>query len=105
MDDLIRRARIDDREAWRLLFDACYPRMVATLRDRARMQECDAEDVASEAFGLLVARFDDYDFDTADSVLYYLLFVVERLAKEKRREARELVSRSRRPPPPPHRSA
>ena len=93
MDDLIRRARTDDREAWRLLFDACYPRMVAAIRDRARMQACDAEDLASEAFGQLVARLNDYDFETADSVRYYLLFVVERLAKEKRREARELVRR------------
>lgn len=99
MDDLIRRARIDDREAWRLLFDACYPRMVATLRERACMQACDAEDLASEAFCRLVARFSDYDFETTDSVLYYLLLVVELMAKEKRREARGIV-RSRPGPVP-----
>lgn len=73
MDDLIRRAGIDDREAWQFLFDTCNSRMVRAIRDRTRMQACDAEDLASEAFGRLASKVVLINFDGPDALVAYLV--------------------------------
>src|SRR3954463_13196346 len=74
--DLFSRARAGDQDAWRELFETCYPKVLRVVRrklDRPMRSLYDSTDFASDVMKSLAAKFDKFDFPSLDSLHAYLV--------------------------------
>jgi RNA polymerase sigma factor (sigma-70 family) len=74
--DLFARARAGDQDAWRELFETCYPKVLRVVRrklDRPMRSLYDSTDFASDVMKSLAAKFDKFDFPSLDSLHAYLV--------------------------------
>jgi RNA polymerase sigma factor (sigma-70 family) len=74
--DLFTRARAGDQDAWRELFETCYPKVLRVVRrklDRPMRSLYDSTDFASDVMKSLAAKFDKFDFPSLDSLHAYLV--------------------------------
>ena len=65
--DLIERARAGDQDAWNVLFEECYPKILRVVRRRLSRQmrtHYDSTDIANEVMNSLHAKFGDFNFDS-----------------------------------------
>jgi len=88
--DLIARAREGDQDAWRILFDECYPKIVRVVRrrlSRPMRKHYDSTDIANEVMKSLAARFGDFDFASVTDLRKFVLHAAEqKVVDEYRRE-------------------
>jgi RNA polymerase sigma factor (sigma-70 family) len=89
-DDLIERARLGDQQAWQILFDQCYPKIVRVVRrrlSRPMRKLMDSTDVANEVMKSLAAKFDHIQFSSVDGLRAFLIRAAEqKLIDEYRHE-------------------
>lgn len=74
--DLFARARAGDQDAWKELFESCYPKVLRVVRrklDRPMRSLYDSTDFASDVMKSLAAKFDKFDFPSLDSLHAYLV--------------------------------
>lgn len=74
--DLFARARAGDQDAWKELFETCYPKVLRVVRrklDRPMRSLYDSTDFASDVMKSLAAKFDKFDFTSLDSLHAYLV--------------------------------
>jgi len=74
--DLFTRARAGDQDAWRELFEKCYPKVLRVVRrklDQPMRSLYDSTDFASDVMKSLAAKFDKFDFPSLDSLHAYLV--------------------------------
>ena len=74
--DLFARARAGDQDAWKELFETCYPKVLRVVRrklDRPMRSLYDSTDFASDVMKSLAAKFDKFDFPSLDSLHAYLV--------------------------------
>jgi RNA polymerase sigma factor (sigma-70 family) len=74
--DLFTRARAGDQDAWRELFETCYPKVLRVVRrklDRPMRSLYDSTDFASDVMKSLAAKFNKFDFPSLDSLHAYLV--------------------------------
>ena len=74
--DLFARARAGDQDAWKELFETCYPKVLRVVRrklDRPMRSLYDSTDFASDVMKSLAAKFDKFDFPSLDSLTAYLV--------------------------------
>jgi len=80
--DLLDRARRGDQQAWQILFDDCYPKIVRVVRRRLSgpmRKICDSTDIANDVMKSLAEKFDNFDFSSIDGLTAFLI----RAAKQK----------------------
>jgi len=80
-DNLIDRARQGDQQAWQILFDDCYPKVVRVIRrriSRPLRSLYDSTDIANEVMKSLAAKFDQFDFTSINGLRAYLIRAAER---------------------------
>ncbi len=78
--DWIERARQGDQQAWQVLFDECYPKIVRVIRrrmSRPLRSLYDSTDIANEVMKSLAAKFDQIDFTSIDGLRAYLIRAAE----------------------------
>lgn len=78
--DWIERARRGDQQAWQVLFDECYPKIVRVIRRRISKplrSLYDSTDIANEVMKSLAAKFDQIDFTSIDGLRAYLIKAAE----------------------------
>ena len=74
--DLFARARAGDQDAWKELFEACYPKVLRVVRrklDRPMRSLYDSTDFASDVMKSLAAKFDRFDFPSLEALHAYLV--------------------------------
>ena len=74
--DLFARARAGDQDAWKELFEECYPKLLRVVRrkhDRPMRSLYDSTDFASDVMKSLAAKFDKFDFPSLDSLKAFLV--------------------------------
>src|SRR3954471_21235047 len=74
--NLFARARAGDQDAWKELFETCYPKVLRVVRrklDRPMRSLYDSTDFASDVMKSLAAKFDKFDFPSLDSLHAYLV--------------------------------
>lgn len=79
--DLIERARAGDQQAWQILFDECYPKILRVIRrriSRPLRALYDSTDIANEVMKSLAAKFDQFDFASIEGLRAYLIVAAER---------------------------
>jgi len=79
-NELIERARQGDQDAWRLLFEECYPKVVRVVRrrlSRPMRHLYDSTDIANEVMTSLAAKFDRFDFSSIDGLRAFLIRAAE----------------------------
>jgi len=77
---LLDRARQGDQEAWQILFEDCYPKIVRVVRkrlSRPMRKICDSTDIANEVMKSLAAKFDHFDFSSVDGLRAFLIRAAE----------------------------
>ncbi len=73
---LFARARAGDQDAWKELFEECYPKVLRVVRrklDRPMRSLYDSTDFASDVMKSLAANFGKFDFPSLDSLHAYLV--------------------------------
>lgn len=78
--NLIERARLGDQDAWQVLFDDCYPKIVRVVRrrlSRPMRKLYDSTDIANEVMKSLAAKFDHFDFSSIDGLRAFLIRAAE----------------------------
>ncbi len=92
-DDLsttLREARNGNQEAWRTLFEECYPKVRRIVRrrlNRSLRTIYDSRDFANEAMETLAAHLDQLHFPTVGSMIAFLAKIAEqRVIDEHRRQ-------------------
>lgn len=79
-DDILDRARQGDQEAWQVLFDECYPKIVRVIRrriTRPMRKIYDSTDIANEVMKSLAAKFHHFDFSSVGGLRAYLIHAAE----------------------------
>jgi RNA polymerase sigma factor (sigma-70 family) len=89
-DGLFARAQSGDQDAWRALFEACYPKIRRVVRRRMNSPMIrslyDSTDFASDVWKSLAAKQDRYDFQHVDDVMKFLAKAArDKVAAEYRR--------------------
>src|SRR5262249_38912242 len=77
---LLYRARSGDQDAWQVLFDACYPKIVCVVRkrlSRPMRNLYDSTDIANEVMKSLAAKFNHFDFSSIDGLRAFLIRAAE----------------------------
>ena len=77
---LIDRARQGDQQAWQVLFDDCYPKIVRVIHrriSRPLRNIYDSTDIANEVMKSLAAKFDQIDFSSISGLRAYLIHAAE----------------------------
>jgi RNA polymerase sigma factor (sigma-70 family) len=100
VDELFARARGGDQEAWRLLFETCYPKVIRVIRRKLHSPQIrslyDSTDFACDVLKSLAANANRLDFPTMDSLMAFLIRVAEnKLADEHRRQSAQKRDRGR----------
>ena len=78
---LLERARQGDQQAWQVLFDECYPKIVRVIRrriSRPLRALYDSTDIANEVMNSLAVKFNQFDFDSISGMRAYLIRAAER---------------------------
>ncbi len=78
--DLLDRARQGDQDAWQILFDECYPKIVRVVRrrlSRPMRKIYDSTDIANEVMKSLAAKFHHFDFSSIGGLRAYLIHAAE----------------------------
>jgi len=78
--DLIERAREGDQQAWQILFDECYPKVVRVIGRRMSRQLrvlYDSTDIANEVMKSLAMKFDQFDFSSINGLRRFLIKAAE----------------------------
>lgn len=90
-DGLFARARQGDQEAWRALFEACYPKVRRVIRRkmehlRGMRSLYDSTDFANDVWKSLAAKSDRFDFPSIGALVAFLTRAAEqKLIDEQRR--------------------
>jgi RNA polymerase sigma factor (sigma-70 family) len=77
---LLDRARLGDQEAWQILFEDCYPKIVRVVRkrlSRPMRKVYDSTDIANEVMKSLAAKFGHFDFSSVDGLRAFLIRAAE----------------------------
>jgi RNA polymerase sigma factor (sigma-70 family) len=77
---LLDRARLGDQDAWQILFEDCYPKIVRVVRKRLSQpmrKLYDSTDIANDVMKSLAAKFDHFDFSTVDGLRAFLIRAAE----------------------------
>jgi RNA polymerase sigma factor (sigma-70 family) len=77
---LLERARNGDQEAWQVLFDDCYPKILRVVRrrlSRPMRKLYDSTDIANEVMKSLAANFSHIDFSSIAGLRAFLLRAAE----------------------------
>ena len=82
-DNLIERARAGDPQAWQILFDDCYPKIIRVIRrriSRPLRSLYDSTDIANEVMKSLAVKFqgESVDFTSINGLRAYLIRAAER---------------------------
>jgi RNA polymerase sigma factor (sigma-70 family) len=78
--NLLDRARAGDQEAWEVLFNECYPKVVRVIRrrlNRPMRKLYDSTDIANEVMKSLAAKFHHFDFSSIDGLRAFLVKAAE----------------------------
>jgi RNA polymerase sigma factor (sigma-70 family) len=78
--DLLGRAREGDQQAWAILFNDCYPKVVRVVRrrlSRPMRKMYDSTDIANEVMKSLAAKFHDFDFSSINGLRAFLIHAAE----------------------------
>jgi RNA polymerase sigma factor (sigma-70 family) len=89
--DLFTRARTGDQDAWKELFETCYPKVLRVIRRKLNSPSIrslyDSTDFAGDVWKSLAANAERFDFANIDSLIGFLVKAVDRkLADEYRRQ-------------------
>ncbi|WZO98867.1 ECF-type sigma factor [Isosphaeraceae bacterium EP7] len=89
-DGLFARAQSGDQDAWKILFEACYPKIRRVVRRRMNSPMIrslyDSTDFASDVWKSLAAKQDRYEFQHVDDVMKFLAKAArDKVAAEYRR--------------------
>lgn len=90
-DRLFERARQGDQDAWRDLFEECYPKVLRVIRRRLGRQSSlrslyDSSDFANDVWKSLAAKSDRFDFPSIQALISFLMQAAEqKLIDERRR--------------------
>jgi RNA polymerase sigma factor (sigma-70 family) len=100
VDVLFERAKSGDQEAWRQLFDACYPKVIRVIRRKLHSPQIrslyDSTDFANDVLKSLAENASRLNFPTMDSLMAFLVRVAEhKLADEHRRHSAQKRDRGR----------
>jgi len=79
-DSLFARARAGDQDAWKELFDTCYPKVLRVVRRKLGQPMrslYDSTDFASDVMKSLAANFQKLDFASLDSLQAFLVQVAK----------------------------
>ena len=75
-DGLFARAQAGDQEAWKTLFDTCYPKVVRVVRRKMHSPMIrslyDSTDFASDVWKSLAAKSDKYEFANVNALMAFL---------------------------------
>jgi RNA polymerase sigma factor (sigma-70 family) len=77
---LLERARDGDQEAWQIIFDDCYPKILRVVRKRLSRQIrkiYDSTDIANEVMKSLAANFNHIDFASISGLRAFLIRAAE----------------------------
>lgn len=87
---LFDRARRGDQQAWQVLFEDCYPKIVRVARKRLSQKmrkHYDSTDIANEVMKSLAAKFDRFDFSSIHGLRAFLVRAAEqKIVDDYRRE-------------------
>jgi len=78
--NLFARARLGDQDAWQILFNECYPKVVRVVRRKLSQpmrKLYDSTDIANEVMKSLAAKFDRFDFSSIDGLRAFLIHAAE----------------------------
>jgi RNA polymerase sigma factor (sigma-70 family) len=78
--DLLDRARAGDQQAWEILFNECYPKVVRVIRrrlNRPMRKLYDSTDIANEVMKSLAAKFHHFDFSSIGGLTAFLIKAAE----------------------------
>ena len=78
--DLIERARQGDQQAWQVLFEDCYPKIIRVIRrrmSRPLRSLYDSTDIANEVMKSLAVKFNHLDFESIGGLRAYLIQAAE----------------------------
>ncbi len=78
--NLFERARQGDQDAWQVLFDECYPKIVRVIRrriSRPMRKLYDSTDIANEVMRSLAAKFNRFDFSSIHGLRAFLIHAAE----------------------------
>ena len=78
--DLIERARNGDQQAWQVLFDDFYPKIIRVIRrrmSRPLRSLYDSTDIANEVMKSLAAKFHHLDVESISGLRAYLIRAAE----------------------------
>lgn len=77
LESLLVRMRGGDQQAWKVMFDACYPKVQRAIRrrmtSRAIRSLYDSTDVANDVWKSLAGNWSRYHFDSVDALMSFLL--------------------------------
>lgn len=77
LDGLLVRMRGGDEHAWRIMFEACYPKVQRAIRARMTSRSMrslyDSTDVANDVWKSLAGNWSRYHFDSVDALMSFLL--------------------------------
>ncbi len=79
--ELIERARNGDQQAWQILFDECYPKIIRVISRRLKgpiRSLYDTADIANEVMNSLAVKFGQFDFESISGMRAYLIKAAER---------------------------
>jgi RNA polymerase sigma factor (sigma-70 family) len=78
--NLLERARNGDQEAWQVLFDDCYPKILRVIRrrlSRPMRKIYDSTDIANEVMKSLAANFNHINFSSIGGLRAFLIKAAE----------------------------
>lgn len=78
--NLLDRARDGDQEAWQILFNDCYPKVLRVVRrrlSRPMRKMYDSTDIANEVMKSLAANFQHFDFSSINGLRAFLIHAAE----------------------------
>ncbi|GIW89224.1 MAG: hypothetical protein KatS3mg108_3548 [Isosphaeraceae bacterium] len=77
LNGLLPRMRGGDEHAWRLMFEACYPKVQRAIRarmtSRAMRSLYDSTDLANDVWKSLAGNWNRYHFESVDALMSFLL--------------------------------
>ena len=93
-DALFARARSGDQDAWRILFETCYPKVIRVIRRRlnspAMRSLYDSTDFIGDVWKSLAEKKSDFDFSDLDALMAFLSRAAERKVIDEHRRLHTL---------------
>ncbi len=98
-DGLFARARSGDQEAWRQLFEACYPKVLRVVRRKLTSPTIrslyDSSDFIGDVWKSLAEKPESFDFPTLGALVGFLSLAAERKVIDEYRRHQTLKNDSR----------